>query len=639
MSENKNPNYEGVPTNRPNQDNGFSFEFTTNNQNFKAGDTRHFDELEIKIGRLENCQIRFGEDCNTISRHHATIKNEGDNRFVLHHHSQSQPTLVNGTSVTNSRILGHRDSIQFSNNGPKVLFLAPNATSSNGPTEAAATNRGGTAETARNTPEETPTTTARASINDQSENAQNQVNTSRVEQGNCSAYAIEFNSRTNLHHKGKRVVINTKRALIGRDKEASIKFGDDCRAISSKHAVIECQNGDWILRHLSQTNSTYVNGDKIINIYALTGGEEISFAKKDGHSLFFLPSGSSNKSSVSTDRVGQPSGGNVTNRVNEILRKSNRGQYALMGIMGGLLLLFSIGSFWYYQDQQNKTALAEAERQRIEQTIADKEAAEQSRIFPLTEYAKYVFFGDGTALYTLSTGRRGEFNISGSSFFTNNKRLVTARHVVRPLEYPRDEENCRIVQSGVSLDLNINFLSRSLNERATEPRFTWQPPEPTHIIPRTGSSNLYHSACNGLKTCLQIEDWAVSTPAELSKIQSPIEVDRDFAMTLTQNTEMVALGYRNGVGSNPQRKDIILSEIAPALFDSEVYGRNRQDVFKVANPTFGPGDSGGPVFAYNENKRKWVVVGIISGLERLGETNSDWGIIVPIYAIPQNLLE
>ncbi len=85
-----------------------------------------FDDKEIKIGRNENCQLKFPPDKLRISRDHARVVRDG-NLFKLINKS-SNCTYVYGKGYNKQleeneeSYLKQADVIQFAKDGPKVSF-------------------------------------------------------------------------------------------------------------------------------------------------------------------------------------------------------------------------------------------------------------------------------------------------------------------------------------------------------------------------------------------------------------------------------------------------------------------------------------------------------------------------------------
>jgi pSer/pThr/pTyr-binding forkhead associated (FHA) protein len=80
----------------------YVLEFKNNSQMHKAKTTKEIIIDYIELGRSPKCQIRFGEDCRTVSGVHCAIMREGDYYFVKHLLNQEPPKEYNlrGTNVT-----------------------------------------------------------------------------------------------------------------------------------------------------------------------------------------------------------------------------------------------------------------------------------------------------------------------------------------------------------------------------------------------------------------------------------------------------------------------------------------------------------------------------------------------------------
>lgn len=90
----------------------------------KAGENQEIIVDYIELGRDPECGVRFGDDCQTVSRRHASIaKVEGN--WIIRHLSTNNPTLINGRPVAKEWFLQNGDEIQLSMEGPRIGFLVP----------------------------------------------------------------------------------------------------------------------------------------------------------------------------------------------------------------------------------------------------------------------------------------------------------------------------------------------------------------------------------------------------------------------------------------------------------------------------------------------------------------------------------
>lgn len=90
----------------------------------KAGESQRIIVDQIEIGRNFNCQVRFDETFETVSRRHAAIVKDGDN-WKLVQLSETNSTYLNGHKVEKEWYLQSGDEIQLSTNGPKLGFIVP----------------------------------------------------------------------------------------------------------------------------------------------------------------------------------------------------------------------------------------------------------------------------------------------------------------------------------------------------------------------------------------------------------------------------------------------------------------------------------------------------------------------------------
>jgi len=102
----------------------YNIEFKNSTQLHRAGSSKEIIVDYIEIGRSPKCQIKFGEDCQTVSRSHCAIIKEGNDYFVKHL-SSVNPTLINGKPVANKWYLHSGDEIQLSYGGPVIGFNIP----------------------------------------------------------------------------------------------------------------------------------------------------------------------------------------------------------------------------------------------------------------------------------------------------------------------------------------------------------------------------------------------------------------------------------------------------------------------------------------------------------------------------------
>ena len=87
----------------------------------KAGEKQKIIADQVEIGRDPNCEVRYDDHFETVSRRHAAIIREGSH-WKLAPLSQTNPSFINGRRVHQEWYLQDNDEIQCSVNGPILIF-------------------------------------------------------------------------------------------------------------------------------------------------------------------------------------------------------------------------------------------------------------------------------------------------------------------------------------------------------------------------------------------------------------------------------------------------------------------------------------------------------------------------------------
>lgn len=90
----------------------------------KAGESQKIIVDQAELGRSADCQVRFDETFETVSRRHAAIVRE-DDRWKLVQLSTVNSTFLNGRPVESQWYLENGDEIQLSVGGPRLGFIVP----------------------------------------------------------------------------------------------------------------------------------------------------------------------------------------------------------------------------------------------------------------------------------------------------------------------------------------------------------------------------------------------------------------------------------------------------------------------------------------------------------------------------------
>jgi DNA-binding response OmpR family regulator len=73
--------------------------------------------------------------------------------------------------------------------------------------------------------------------------------------------------------KSREILLNDRSVTIGRLHGSDVPLAD--RLVSRRHAVIEKERGQWLIRDAGSRNGTFVNGKRISGPHVLRDGDEI----------------------------------------------------------------------------------------------------------------------------------------------------------------------------------------------------------------------------------------------------------------------------------------------------------------------------------------------------------------------------
>lgn len=103
----------------------FYLEHLTDTLYHLKGDFQPVDQEIVKLGRADECQIRFDEACTTVSRLHARIEHAND-IWKIFNLSKTNQTFVNGKIVPEiGSVLNTGDEIRLAQSGPVARFIIP----------------------------------------------------------------------------------------------------------------------------------------------------------------------------------------------------------------------------------------------------------------------------------------------------------------------------------------------------------------------------------------------------------------------------------------------------------------------------------------------------------------------------------
>lgn len=209
-------------------------------------------------------------------------------------------------------------------------------------------------------------------------------------------YILEHKTETKYHPAGESQKIIVDQVELGRDSSCQVRFDDACETVSRKHAAIVRDGENWKLIPLSQTNATFVNGQRVENECRLNSGDEIQLSSRGPVMGFIVPQG--NKSLVKS--IG------MTERMN-LFRKQALRPYKTGLTILSIALVLAVGGLLTYnilQDKKHTAQMADA-TEKIEAANAEisglnEQAAEANAKIDVLEQEKDAA---NAALQELST--------------------------------------------------------------------------------------------------------------------------------------------------------------------------------------------------------------------------------------------
>ena len=476
-------------------------------------------------------------------------------------------------------------------------------------------------------------------------------------------YILEHKISSKYHKLGESQEIIVDQIEIGRDPKCQVRFDESFQTVSRRHAAIVKDGEQWKLVQLSDTNSTFLNGQKVQKDWYLQNGDEIQLSINGPKMGFIIPSG--NKATVGS--IG------LSRRLSLFRQQALRPYKTAIAVLG-ILLILSIGglSTWkVISDKQWNDRFARAELDRIEaeklHELALTELKEQNDSIKgdlLSEKERndkmekdfnrrirnmqgqinnppksinkdninntaienclpYIYFIIVEKIeVTLPSGevRVIEDMIwRGTGFLLNDGRFITARHVSEGWYYVVDggkiNENMlpfnRVANNGGKVVAYFNAFSSSGDQ------FSFRSDQ--FICNRSTDESVIDEDGATVKIArLDNTDWAYMRVNR----SGGLLFDSNKSSNLERGTKLTVLGFPLGLGANSS------SDINP-IYGSGVVADNglNRGVILTTETSYEKGNSGGPVF-YTDPSGNLSVVGIVSG----GGGRST-GYVVPLSAV------
>lgn len=462
-------------------------------------------------------------------------------------------------------------------------------------------------------------------------------------------YVLEHRTASAKHKAGEVQEIIVDYVEIGRDQKCQVRFGEDQQTVSRRHAAITADGDKWVIKNLSESNPTLVNGRAVSKQWFLEHGDEIQLSVEGPKMGFILPPNNTVNSIGLSKRL-------------SLFRQQALRPYkkALNALALTVIVAIGVMSFFLWQSNQ-KTKELEQETANLKVALDSTKALSQREIDSLVaemqrnkaryeqdfknistlsrSYARPPAYTGGGAVaseefstlfpnvYFITIDRidvtlDGETQYvedlgSGSGFLLSDGRFITARHVVEPWLFASEGEDLMLTINNLqSIGADVVCTLTATSPDGSSFQFTNKDMKTDNALNRT----VAYVDNEGEELLLTICDLGYTDWASYQKGGSGLAFDNAKSSSLGVATELDVLGYPLGLQAHDG------SNINPIYGSCKVSAAGLQDgIIMVSARNFEHGNSGGPVFLKVDGK--FYVIGIISA-----GAGDAVGFIVPISA-------
>lgn len=462
--------------------------------------------------------------------------------------------------------------------------------------------------------------------------------------GAGSYYLLEYKTPAGRFPAGHRQEVIVNYLEMGRDPKCGLRFSEQDKTVSRKHAAITREGDNWALVNLSQTNPTLLNGRPVTSKWYLQSGDEIQLST-EGPRLGFLIPANNKAGSLGLSR-----------RLSLFRQQALQPYKTAMIALGTLLLLITAGAAYGLNylmqenkqqqlvledlrdkqelsavqadslarvNQENKELMEKMNRdlQRVRKEVRARPAPAPAASTPAASTGSGFNQDEMNSLYpdvfhinadnltlTFPDGSSEVvegYSWTGTGFLTADGRFVTARHVIEPWFFPSPGDelifmlNVLAVNAGVKIEANINAISPDGRRLSFKGSKFW--------LDRSKDARI-ETEIEGEAVVVQL---GFDNPNDGSYIKAGssgrLVCDTQRSINLRTGENLVVLGYPLGIGASEA------GNMAP-IFGRTTVARPGLENGSIitTDRTFDHGNSGGPVFYRNEDG-SFVVVGLISG--------------------------
>lgn len=472
-------------------------------------------------------------------------------------------------------------------------------------------------------------------------------------------YILEHKVSSKYHKAGESQRIIVDEIEIGRDPRCQVRFDEQFRTVSRRHAAIVRDGENWKLVQLSKTNSTYLNGHKVEKEWYLQNGDEIQLSTNGPKLGFITPAG--DKGLVKS--IG------MTARLSLFRQQALRPYKTAVSILAACIIIgCGVGAFYLNELYQKNKEQAElialnekrhAEAKAVQDSLLTKATSEREKLTTeltnlKSQFGKVskqqrniavstgnidnaainaclpnVFFIYPTSIDvtlpsgesgTLDCSERGVPSWSGTGFLLENGSFVTARHVIEAWNFWQDGGGMNEDLAQLNLIMNnggkvkAHFVAISSSGRRL--KFT------SDQFSINRSADQVKNIEEGVRMSM---GGGGNTDYAYTKIGSQsggLKFDKAASTSLERGTKLTVLGFPLGLGANSATSIKPISSTATVGVDGLDRG-----VILTSETNFEQGCSGGPALVMDENGN-YKVIGIISAI-----AGRNTGFIVPISTV------
>ena len=178
-------------------------------------------------------------------------------------------------------------------------------------------------------------------------------------------YILEHKDASKYHKAGESQKIIIDQIELGRDSSCQVRYDDSFPTVSCRHAAIVKDGDRWKLIQLSQTNTTFLNGQPVSTEWYLQNGDEIQLSVGGPRIGFIVPTGK--QSLVSSIKI--------TERLELFRKQALRPYKTALTVLCIVLVLLSCGGGYKLYDLHNKNLVLEEQQMAIK---ADNDSLRKS---------------------------------------------------------------------------------------------------------------------------------------------------------------------------------------------------------------------------------------------------------------------